>query len=535
VILAGLLALPAAGCSLHLHRPADAKQAQTAIETYDKVSFDGVVKTARDNAAALDKAEGDAIQQLTELVIRRDLAGLITEVPVRDADLPRGWFKLIGQIKAELGPLGILDGSGTRVAPGTAADAQRLTNRITNREYVTSDRANLDLLVRDYTRGPTPGTQPTRCDYPVPAKATPQAVEQIMIDIVAQDPPPMESPRKWRFYRTLLVPTCAAILKKEAEADLAVLMMTEHAYKDLADKVNALETDLGVRDGTAKRLRDKYSQAKAAFEATQTKLADLTISTQTDKAKAELPAVQKAAADLSSAITDARKIPYVEAWVKTDLVTQVIANLQAAGGRGGDAANATTKQFLTLLQEYPDVAARLRAGATPSMNVLLMELTIQRLALRRATVERDKIADEVNLLRAQRDLRVERAAAWLRVADTVQGLTSVPALESRPLVGVYAGSNDGKEKARIEDVLQAYAFTRLKYELLDASLTFQERQRERAYAMDMNEVALITWRDFIRAPLQEISTYHEGGIRSEDLANLIQAIGMAGITAGLSK
>jgi len=54
-------------------------------------------------------------------------------------------------------------------------------------------------------------------------------------------------------------------------------------------------------------------------------------------------------------------------------------------------------------------------------------------------------------------------------------------------------------------------------------------------SLDFSAVALEARNDLVRAPLQEITVYHEGGIRAEEVAALLQAAGVAGVAAGVNR
>lgn len=537
LLMTGVAALGASGCSLHLHREADAKQARAAAEAYDKIAFDSVVKTARANTAELDKAEADAVLALTELVVRRDVAAIVTQTPDPGSLLPLGWAKLVSEIRGELVPLKILGSTGLGLTPTGDDTAKRLRNRVDNREFAVANRARLDLYVKDYKRPPSPGQQPTRCDYPRPTGEA--ARDQIRLpDQLPKDRPEGEPERRWGFYRRVLAPACQSLLADEEKADVHGVMINDEEYQDLSKEIDALEAKLAERDGEAKRLADAYAAAKTKLETAQAELAQRTVEKQTEKSTAELAGAQqkvKEAADgLAKAITEAKKVPLVEARIKTDLVAEVLSNFQALAGKKDAPAHEVTKRFLDLLQQYPDVAGRLRASDTPPVNVLLLELAIQRLAAQRLAAEQDKTADQVVLLRARRDLRVERTTAWVLVLDAMRAVTTTNQLERDPLVKVHGGA-DSTEQGRLDKVLSAYAYVRLKYDVADTRLALQAQQRERAFALEATEVSLTAWKDFIRAPLLEIAAYHEGGLRSEDLANLIHAIGLGGIAVGVNR
>ena len=90
------------------------------------------------------------------------------------------------------------------------------------------------------------------------------------------------------------------------------------------------------------------------------------------------------------------------------------------------------------------------------------------------------------------------------------------------------------QRQQIAEVLVAYGFAKLSVEGRQNALSAQLRDRYRAQSLDTTEVAVEAWNDLIRAPLAEITAYHEGGITAEDIARLIHAIGIAAIAIGVN-
>jgi hypothetical protein len=105
-------------------------------------------------------------------------------------------------------------------------------------------------------------------------------------------------------------------------------------------------------------------------------------------------------------------------------------------------------------------------------------------------------------------------------------------------VGNVLASPQGKDVGWVRDAVTSYVIARL---IDDVDIpAFDVRLADLYYRMslDFSEVALQARNDLIRAPLQEITVYHEGGIRSEELAMLfqgLQAAGVAVIGAGTIK
>ena len=67
-------------------------------------------------------------------------------------------------------------------------------------------------------------------------------------------------------------------------------------------------------------------------------------------------------------------------------------------------------------------------------------------------------------------------------------------------------------------------------------MEFDVRKNEaiRRKGREASKIALAAWNDYIQAPLLEIKTYHEGGITTEEIANLLQVIGLGAISGGFN-
>jgi hypothetical protein len=189
------------------------------------------------------------------------------------------------------------------------------------------------------------------------------------------------------------------------------------------------------------------------------------------------------------------------------------------------------------LNRYPDVAGRLKAAAEPSVNVFLLEAALQRLEYRSLVEERAAKRDIVAILKAKRDAMAEAATAWAGVVETLHRPEFTKALHDRLEAETVADVlKSGDQGVRyVKDTLIGYFAAKL---IEDVDLpTFGIKLSDRYYrtSLDLSEAALEARSDLIRAPLQEITAYHESGIRPEELAALLQAAGVMGIAVGVNK
>jgi hypothetical protein len=193
-----------------------------------------------------------------------------------------------------------------------------------------------------------------------------------------------------------------------------------------------------------------------------------------------------------------------------------------------------SNRLLTLLKTYPDVAGPLRAADKPPVNLLLLELTVQRLEYQRLNAQLQADRDRLKILHAQRELIVHRATGWIKLVEAAEKLTIIDRLRMTPIAAVHATTAQ-EQRTRLTQVLDAYAEIRVRYDGPAAGLAFDNDDRRRVLRFDLSEIALTAWKDFVRAPLQEVAAYHEGGLTPEDLANVIHAIGLGGIAVGVNR
>src|SRR6185295_1413479 len=185
------------------------------------------------------------------------------------------------------------------------------------------------------------------------------------------------------------------------------------------------------------------------------------------------------------------------------------------------------------LNRYPDVAGRLKAAKEPSVNVLLLEAAIQRLEYRSLVEDRTAKRDIVTILRAKRNVMIEATTQWARVVENLNRPEFSAALRARlgsetETVATVIGSSDSGVR-HVRDTVVRYLAAKLIEEVDIPAFDIKLADRHYVRSVDLSSIALEARNDLIRAPLQEITAYHEGGIRTEEIAALLQALSMAGI------
>jgi hypothetical protein len=534
VLLVAVAALSVAACSLHLHSPENARRARAALQTYEQLRVDSVVTTGRSNMAELSRAQLETRQRVSEVLTKVDLANVIGPEPdgpgERGTDVfGPGWGDLVAETHAVLGRYDLLTDTGAYTEAGLIA-SRAIRHRAANTLQLSNNRQIYRAFVEDYqAANPAAGTQDTRC---------PAVLARVPGDTTVPPVPAGEPPRKWEHYTRFIAPLCRRLEQQEGvlrEADGALRKDSE--YQALAGQIATLESELAQSEAAARDLLQQYEAAKKRLAEAEREAARRTVAQQTAAVKAEVEAAQAkldaALKDIETLVEGSQKFgELLQVQIKTDLLETILTQARALGGDPDAAAARPTQQLLAAVRKYPDIAGRLRAAQVPPVNVLLLELAVQRLHYRRLQAGRDAKRDILTILRRQADAHADRAAAWIRVMDNVV-LAREASVDLRALPVEAFASATPIGRQRIAEALIAYAVAKQSSEYTLNALNAQLRDRYRAQSLELTEIAVGTWNDLIRAPLAEIVAYHEGGITSEELARLVNALGIMAIAVGV--
>jgi hypothetical protein len=378
-----------------------------------------------------------------------------------------------------------------------------------------------------------PGTQSTDCKEVLAKKP------------FSPTPPTGEDPERWTHYREQIAPACERI-KTAAEAvdGLEALLKRDPTYAALVKEIEDLDGELKASEKVEREMAENYEKAKKDLADAEERLAKATGKGASDEERKQVDDIKKTVQDatkaLEGAVDGSKKVPLLASVVKGDLLNEVIGNAKFLSGDSDAPADKVTKQLASALKRYPDVAARFSAAKNPTVNVYILELALQRLEYRQLVEERSAKKDIVALLKAKRATMVEGATAWGRVAETLlRPSADFPAeihtrLETATVAGVLSKPGE-KGVPFVRETVVRYLAAKV---LEDVELpTLEIKLADRYYRSSINysEIALQARNDLIRAPLQEITTYHERGIRTEEIAALLQALGVAGVAVGVNR
>lgn len=526
----GWLTVAVGGCGLHLHRPSDAKQARTTSDTFKELKLDAAIVTARTNLETLTTAELETRKKFGQMLVRRDLLSVIAFAPVgaSDESLPRGWPKLVKETGDALGKYGLVAGDPPEFAKDGVGQLRLITRRLENADNLALELRVYDSLVKTYTLPGKAATQKTDCAQVPP-----------LSDLPSQKPD-LEDSDEWDHYRTHIVAACERVRKARSTLDeMEKVLQRDQGYRLMSDEIRAGETALKTSEAQAKELAERYAKAKKDLADAEDRLSKATVGAQTEEAKKRVDTakadVTKGVKALNEALDAAKSVPLLDVIVKSDLLAEVIANAKFLSGDAKSPAHETTKEFVAALNRYPDIAGRLRAASEPGVNVFILELALQRLEYEKLVGERATTQDVLALRKAKRETQIEAAAAWGRIMEYMKSPDFPDAVRKRLKSDRVAEVLSDGQSPLIRQAVLNYVAAKL---LEEVDLTaFDIRLADRYYRMslDFSETALHARSDLIRAPLQEITVYHEGGIRPEEVAALLHAIGLGVIGAGVNR
>jgi len=502
-----LILVAGTGCGLHLHRPNDAKQSRAIVDGFNQLKLDSALKTARTNVATLTAEEIETRRQMGELLVRRDALSVVVFQPVEPSDqsVARGWPKLRQESDAAVRKYELFVGMPPTL---DVPKLRLLTRRRDNIDNLARERRVFESLVKTYTSTGKPA--PT-CEAP-PSNEIELACERI----------------------------------RKAEAEVGgseMLLCRDSAYASVASEIGSLEEELKQTDAKEKQLAEVYANAKKKLTDAQEQLAKDPAKTESEAEAKRVDNIKKDIADatkaLNAAVEASKSTPLVASLLKNDLLTEIIANAKFLSGDTQAPAQEVTKKFVEALNLYPDVAGRLKAAADPStnVNVYLLEAALQRLNYRMLVEERTAKRNIVAILKGKRDAMVEVAIAWVGIVETLHRAEFTQALSDRLQKETVASvlKADDKGAPAVKAAVIGYLSAKL---IEDVDLaTFDIKLADLYYRMslDFSAVALEARNDLVRAPLQEITVYHEGGIRAEEVAAFLQAAGVAGVAAGVNR
>jgi hypothetical protein len=350
-----------------------------------------------------------------------------------------------------------------------------------------------------------------------------------------------------RAYQDYVVKGCRPLLEAISGQSAKFDSMPGSALKEASDALDGVKADLDERQtklaiakAELKRALDEVTAASKAKDVA-TQLDDLTCPTDQDDSAPPPNNLCKALASLKKLGDSGIKVISEEQLAKIDLV------LVALSGSATDKDEKKMPAALALLSTSARFAGALKAyqtaGTYPALEPLLIEKQLQTARLATATkavalqkAQLDAARDLFEALQLEGDM-LDQANALLggfgpKIAcgkDVQVYCLPVSRMFDEKAFGTIKASN-GEPAGRL-----AYRALALYSESHSIARARQVRARMKTTlssyrdALNRSEASLAMWDGLIATPMSQLKSYYAGGIKSEEIAQFLQAIGVIGI------
>lgn len=351
-------------------------------------------------------------------------------------------------------------------------------------------------------------------------------------------------------------------------------------YADLLKQKIELEKELSDSKEEEASLKDAYGKAKKAYDKAVKELAKIekneekstsegaegsgdgnqTEEQKTAEKKEATDQLTSASNKLANALVAAKKFPFVESKLQGDFLSGLIVDLNFLAGDENDVtqdeASSQAKNVQALWKVAQSTSNRFEKLDRPNVNSLRLELALHRLRYERLSILMKARQKELTILEGHLQLIEREVAHWIQIAratdkkykdincsknlidpDSLNEDDFVK-LKNEPVITFFDEQKkngvSGREKRRaIARILSAYAAAKEAHSsqgLMEA----RRIQLNQSVAVDMAEISVSAWNDLLAAPIAELLQYHEGGVTTQEIANLINALGLGAIAWGVN-
>lgn len=489
-------ALLLAGCGgLHLHNPADEALARKASDAFKAADVTEFIASERKILAATQ--ERDLSTTRRNVLAERDTAMIVALSEGRTAG------DLTGYIKGRLAAIGIPDSDSTR----------KLLHRLPDQRRQMLVARDAYIVAVSATNTAPPAIPPSDEDFKA-AQATGDG--NIVAIFLNYQTAASTYQKDLQTLNSLTAGQLGSINARLAEAgELERDIRKELAAKkaELDKLVSAYKAAEKERASTADALRNQIKEALDTFDVTQQVV---------NRAKA---------VGLEDLLAEARLAKLVEIRTQlSDFLTAFSRRESGAGGTGGSGRSEA---------EVAGRTAAVLAGASDmireaSTRAKLVPLVFEQERVRIEIIRAERVLERgkkrVELFARQRDALLSEAT---RLVDASNSLDTSSGKDPKKLVQDLLGTTAAKGPL-VHALLvwsESIAIDKLREEEIEVALISLDHEQ----ALDASEFALALWKHMIATPLEELVGYHASGIKSQDIANLINAVGLAGIAIGVNR
>lgn len=352
------------------------------------------------------------------------------------------------------------------------------------------------------------------------------------------------------------VQQCTALLAKDASfrASLAPVKKGSELGKAISEAQN-LAAERARAEQEVAKAKKQFDDAVKAYKAALAKGPLDDVRAAAAKLQERLDALGKASQAVAKLLpNEAARGELAKLEEQLNAVDGLLDALRAKAedpAKDKSADSATTEDEATLLK----VAATIRelsraidAGHHPRTGALLIQQEHLRFMLARARAAVALDDARIALVERRRDAMIEEVN-WLlksrRSVSTIMTLAASPegnsvrnaspdcraALQDKDLLGSIPAPAPctSRVDVRIATALNQYAASWTIARLAEQEAAVQEIGLLHVAVVDASESAFAEWQALLDVPLSQLETYYAGGLRSEDVANLINAVGLGAI------
>ncbi|MGB7290927.1 MAG: hypothetical protein WBD99_01975 [Thermodesulfobacteriota bacterium] len=505
-LIISVLFLSLSACAgVHFHNAGNEAKANKILEDYNKVELTSLIQIGRDLSTKLIQDELQIRQELIDTLVKADLRQVIGSNP-EDIDPTTGGKLGWNKLEKEIGDA------------FSGIDDKKIIREIPHyMDYIRQSKERYEKSVSLYKSEPDPGTQEIDC-----SKIDIKRVEN------TSEPPLGESREKWSDYQQLVIPNCKDLREAENTGKEIRQLLLRIFDKERKDNIEHLKKEISASEEKENELRKKYDEAKEKVAKAEKELAESSEEKKIEEAKVKVDQLIGIFKDIEKIINDTKKLPFLEAEFKADLLETL---LSLSGYITGGAESPVAKNISGFIQEdLPQIVGSFNAAQKPQVDALQLALAVERLKYRRLTTINLAKKRLLSLDEAELGLYAEELSAWSNLDTAVNEMTNKSKHTLRMTsLDEYFKSADLKTRENIVLALYYYTLADIYKQKRENISGVERRQAYRSLSLDMSEISLEAWDSLIRAPLNVLASYHEGGIRSEDIANLLRAIQAAGI------
>lgn len=501
-LASGVLRAMLGGCLLsgcagtHLYR---AEQHELALRAETAFREAKLSEAVRGERAVLDQLlEQELAVVRRQTVVRRDARLLALTTATSDSG---SWISLQREVAARLLELS-----------GGAADVYALLDASVD---IVDERSAMDASEREYELFRQPDDPSLACPAPSAGKTPGQADARVPFDAFQR--------RCERYLAAQTVVSGFGQPDTEFGRANALIVATERAR----DAANADAASLKAGAAQAKRAYDAAVKAGKRDELREAEERLASLLGEADKPIEAATALDEQFRDLALAPTIAK----LEA--RRESIGRIVDALLSKGGDASGTPPGELQSELAVAKAAGAMQGYITAARYPEVSVLLLESESLRLRLEAARLRLANAEARLELLRGRRDALIAEVRALNQARMTLDLLTK-DGCRTGALTDDFRKGNAKCRELTARALLHfanSWTLGRVAQEEADYRLIAARHSA----VVDASENALAQWETLIGVPVSQLVAFHGSGIRAQDIAQFLYALGITTAIATTGK